>query len=259
LVRRHYTVLARVSPSYSVPLGRFPRVTHPCATSSEELVRLACVRHAASVRSEPGSNSQVCVTTRQARTEVRRPARLSFKEPIPALVKRNGYEGHVSSSPAVGLTRMWHRHRVTGFRSLELPGPGAVAHMSLHQNQQCQRAVQQKRRTTIVPRSDIPGDSLSVSVDDRCETAGRTGITASVKAIYVRPSLPSTAFFKKFHAADEGGQTAVGRNRLTFRSGAEAPERTVCLPCLAISARLARSPGRGGNQENQRNATSGGQ
>jgi hypothetical protein len=59
LVSRHHTVLAQVSLSYSVPKGRFPRVTHPCATRPEGLVRLACVRHAASVRSEPGSNSQV--------------------------------------------------------------------------------------------------------------------------------------------------------------------------------------------------------
>ena len=28
---------------------------------------------------------------------------------------------------------MWRRHRLTGYRSLEVPGPGAVAHMSLHQ------------------------------------------------------------------------------------------------------------------------------
>jgi hypothetical protein len=52
-------VLAPVSRSYSAPQGRFPRVTHPCATKAEAFVRLACVRHAASVRSEPGSNSQV--------------------------------------------------------------------------------------------------------------------------------------------------------------------------------------------------------
>jgi hypothetical protein len=56
---RHYPVLAQVSLSYSEPKGRFPRVTHPCATRPEGLVRLACVRHAASVRSEPESNSQV--------------------------------------------------------------------------------------------------------------------------------------------------------------------------------------------------------
>jgi hypothetical protein len=40
-------------------LGRFPRVTHPSATLHCWSVRLACVRPAASVRSEPGSNSQI--------------------------------------------------------------------------------------------------------------------------------------------------------------------------------------------------------
>ena len=42
----------------------YPRVTHPSATllaspKRNFRVRLACVKHAASVRSEPGSNSQV--------------------------------------------------------------------------------------------------------------------------------------------------------------------------------------------------------
>ena len=37
----------------------FPRVTHPSATLCRHSVRLACVKPAASVRSEPGSNSQV--------------------------------------------------------------------------------------------------------------------------------------------------------------------------------------------------------
>ena len=63
--RSHYPVLAVISNCYSEPLGRFPRVTHPCATNPEGFVRLACVRHAASVRSEPESNSQV--DDRQAR------------------------------------------------------------------------------------------------------------------------------------------------------------------------------------------------
>ena len=61
--RRAYAVLAKVSPGYSPLLGRFPRVTHPSATFHRTEVRLhvrlACVKHAASVRSEPGSNSQV--------------------------------------------------------------------------------------------------------------------------------------------------------------------------------------------------------
>jgi hypothetical protein len=57
--KRTYPVLAQVSLGYSEPMGTFPRVTHPSATDPEGPVRLACVRPAASVRSEPGSNSQV--------------------------------------------------------------------------------------------------------------------------------------------------------------------------------------------------------
>ena len=46
-------------------MDRSLRVPHPSATarSCPRTVRLACVRHAASVRSEPGSNSQVHHTT----------------------------------------------------------------------------------------------------------------------------------------------------------------------------------------------------
>ena len=57
-----YPVLARLSESYPSPEGRLStcyspvrRFTHPCGF----LARLACVRHAASVRSEPGSNSPI--------------------------------------------------------------------------------------------------------------------------------------------------------------------------------------------------------
>ena len=57
LTLRYYAVLATLSGSYSPLRGRYQRVTHPSATSSEELVRLACIRHAASVHPEPGSNS----------------------------------------------------------------------------------------------------------------------------------------------------------------------------------------------------------
>ena len=64
-----YTVLAAVSRGCSVPSGRFPRVTHPSATlhrpEGRLPVRLACVRHAASVRSEPGSNSHVDLGSNQ--------------------------------------------------------------------------------------------------------------------------------------------------------------------------------------------------
>ena len=52
-----YEVLANVSVSCPSPGGRFLRVTHPFATETYAPVRLACVRHAASVHPEPGSNS----------------------------------------------------------------------------------------------------------------------------------------------------------------------------------------------------------
>jgi hypothetical protein len=58
-----HPVLAAVSRGCPRPRGRFPRVTHPSATDIKAEapmpVRLACVKRAASVRSEPGSNSQL--------------------------------------------------------------------------------------------------------------------------------------------------------------------------------------------------------
>jgi hypothetical protein len=56
-----HAVLAAVSRGCPPPKDRYLRITHPSATawSCPQTVRLACVKHAASVRSEPGSNSQV--------------------------------------------------------------------------------------------------------------------------------------------------------------------------------------------------------
>ena len=57
-----YAVLASLSTGYSPPKGRLPTryspVRHSTQGRSPFRVRLACVRHAASVDSEPGSNSQ---------------------------------------------------------------------------------------------------------------------------------------------------------------------------------------------------------
>ena len=63
---RYYQSFPTAIPRYK---AGFPRVTHPSATQSQIrhpegivkkcFVRLACVRHAASVHPEPGSNSHV--------------------------------------------------------------------------------------------------------------------------------------------------------------------------------------------------------
>ena len=57
-----YPVLAVVSNCYPRPMGRllmyYSPVRHSCLkTSPQASVRLACIRHAASVHPEPGSNS----------------------------------------------------------------------------------------------------------------------------------------------------------------------------------------------------------
>ena len=59
LLRRDYAVLAIVSNSYPPHQGIFPGITHPSAARQQEsklspvTARLACVRPAASVQSEP--------------------------------------------------------------------------------------------------------------------------------------------------------------------------------------------------------------
>ena len=62
-IRRSHAVLAQLSLRYPPRLGTFRCITHPFATRHQTevraAVRLACVRHAASVQSEPGSNSSV--------------------------------------------------------------------------------------------------------------------------------------------------------------------------------------------------------
>jgi hypothetical protein len=62
LLSRDHAVLAQVSLGYPPRQGKFRCITHPSATLlgvAPFRVRLACVRHAASVQSEPGSNSSV--------------------------------------------------------------------------------------------------------------------------------------------------------------------------------------------------------
>src|SRR6202021_313384 len=63
LTRRYYAVLAQVSLGYPPLKGRlvtcYSPVRHFTHGLLHFLVRLACVRHAASVDSEPGSNSRL--------------------------------------------------------------------------------------------------------------------------------------------------------------------------------------------------------
>ena len=119
--RSHHPVLAVISNCYSEPKGRFPRVTHPCATRPEGLVRLACIRHAASVRSEPESNSQVDVRSHPAGIREARPASLGA---VPAQNIQTGVFAYLR-----------HTNGLAVYQSTlnpEAPGDRAAAHMSLH-------------------------------------------------------------------------------------------------------------------------------
>ena len=69
--------------------------------------------------------------------------------------------------PAVVAEQTRHRLKLTGTRSLEVPGPGAVAHMSLHQ-----KPTMSKNHQTVIADSALfpdftPRDRLSEFVGDR--------------------------------------------------------------------------------------------
>ena len=63
-------------------------------------------------------------------------------------------------SQAVEPGRMWRRLSLTGYRSLEVPGPGAVAHMSLHQKPTMSKSHQHHRRTVMAPRFVTGGPTV---------------------------------------------------------------------------------------------------
>ena len=53
---------------------------------------------------------------------------------------------------------MWRRLELTGYRSLEVPGPGAVAHMSLHQKPTMSKSHStMSEETAFVPPIDTGG------------------------------------------------------------------------------------------------------
>src|SRR3569833_2782824 len=118
MVMRHNPEIAVISNCYSEPLRRFPRVTHPCATRPEGLVRLACVRHAASVRSEPESNSQVDVRS-NPRWNKREQDR-HLREPFLHKKSQSGvfaFLRHMSSSAEASFGERIHKERLKFDRS----------------------------------------------------------------------------------------------------------------------------------------------
>ena len=155
--RSHHPVLAVISNCYSEAKGRFPRVTHPCATNPEGFVRLACVRHAASVRSEPGSNSQVCVTTPGPRIETRQAQASNFGS-------RYLHLSNVMDTKDMSDIGLFNRYPEpedprTGRRRPHVPS----SKPTMSKNHQIHRRSDRTRRTTILPDFSTGGLGVRLS------------------------------------------------------------------------------------------------
>jgi hypothetical protein len=57
---------------------------------------------------------------------------------------------------------MWHRLKLTGYWSLNIPRPGAVAHMSLHQKLTMSKSLPDTNGGQLLVPRFTPGDRLSV-------------------------------------------------------------------------------------------------
>jgi len=85
-------------------------------------------------------------------------ANTELQEPIPALVKRNGYEGHVSS-----LQPWWPQKRGIDlnnpYTEPEAPRTGRRRpHVPSSKTNNVKDPTNNMKRTTIVPRNFLPGD-----------------------------------------------------------------------------------------------------
>src|SRR5436190_21185472 len=87
-------------------MADYPRVTHPCATPTSEYcypemsVRLACLIHAASVRSEPESNSPLKTVIPRLRDQSLRRTPLRGRQNLTFLnLNFNRSQPRISSGP----------------------------------------------------------------------------------------------------------------------------------------------------------------
>jgi hypothetical protein len=104
---RVYSVLDPVSQAYPKVQGRSPTCYSPVRHSSHPAswalsVRLACVKHAASVRPEPGSNSP---NKNPSTTEA------EFKSEKPDIVRKT--DNKKTPHPRHGAPRMWSKTKTT--------------------------------------------------------------------------------------------------------------------------------------------------
>ncbi len=188
MVRRHHAVLAAVSSCCSAPRGTFPRVTHPSAAPPEGSARLACVKPAASVRSEPGSNSQV---------ERRRPSPVL---PLAALAARGRLRPSRKHAPPSDMARAEPLLDVRTF-----------AHLVIH---------------SMRPDHECDQSHQAMKLTRRHRDQGPSGARyAQVRHAVTRPTTRISLL--AFHTVKERAGSVPGNNRRRNRHRPAAGERRI--------------------------------
>ena len=235
---RAYPVLAPVSRRCSEPQGMFPRVTHPSATDTEMPVRLACVKPAASVRSEPGSNSQVVSSRPDARPvtllgqtsgSIPKPSRIDVFQntsaPHPAEAgpgrddSRNVTVGEFSRRASLRSAR--HKAKPQGPRRPRFPFSRCDCQTAQGSTKPtpktsspAQSEHQRRRRHT---RHTLPGHDQPNRNPEASKPAARSQATPPVDDPYLRPQTKTvnTRFAKtsKRHRRVETATTVQNRGR----------------------------------------------
>jgi hypothetical protein len=118
----------------------------------------------------------------------------------------------------------------TGTRSLKTPGPGAVAHMSLHQTNNVKEPTDNNNQATIYPdRNQV---ILPVHVGDHCGVSGETDHTAAVKRALGLPPDSVNTLFVIFASQDY--------NRLILNNSFRDPGRLE--PCEDVEVQVPALP-----------------
>ena len=154
---------------------RSPLGLHRCCHRMDP-VRLACIRHAASVRPEPGSNSP-------SRPDVGEPTLRSFEEPARGLTPLADWHQKRSLLSVISAIDFYDRRR----RTRRSPRSPALAFG-------CSYSVLKERRRSTLPR----GRRCPCALQDRCDRhVDRTRHWPHI-ATGVRSSRLSSIYFGRF-------------------------------------------------------------
>ena len=118
--------------------------------------------------------------------------------------------------PAIGCG---DRLELTGYRSLEVPGPGAVAHMSLHQKLTMSKSHSTLKTGQQVHPRFTPGDRLSRYVGDRA-LRERLNRQRRVGGAHLGALLDSVNAFLQFYFVSWSKAPGKRRNPPFFASSA---------------------------------------